>query len=610
MQRHVLQDQHPRKRRAFILIWLFPLLLLVLLTATATRISEKQRLRNLLNAWGVEESVLQNPDVQTLIQRAQDPGFYAALEPPPSHEHPLSPRLSVQASGFDLIFPQFGDGDMGGGRRLQTTWTLTNVSFQPLVGTLEIYHDDGNLQELMVNGQTASTFDFELAVNAVTSFTTSGTGPIKTGWVHIHSSGAPVSGVSSFGVFDAADRVVTDVGVGASEVGTEFTIFADSIGGSDTGVAVANPDDDVSLDLTFDLYDPDGTMLASQSRDLGPREHFALFIPQLFSEVPGIHEFEGTVVITSAQGPAVAGSGQGEDADPPFAGITLRSTGETLTSLPMVAPPADPDITKLALPQVGDGVAGNLVVTTSSILFNNTENEATGLIEFFNSDATSMEVTIGEETGSSFDFSVNPRGVLRLVTAGRGELRDGWARVSMDQPLSGSAIFSIFEESGPTAASYPQTAAPQLVTEVGVGGQALVEGAYVIVDTRGVFDTGIALVFPISTTREDATLNFWLYDAEGVFLKNVQRPLGPLMHSAFFVTELFADEPGLDPEDFQGSLLVSSGFPFAPLALRSAGVKLTSTPALPLTTGFAPVATLELAQNLAGTRPVLEWTLH
>ncbi len=263
MQRHVLQDQHPRKRRAFILIWLFPLLLLVLLTATATRISEKQRLRNLLNAWGVEESVLQNPDVQTLIQRAQDPGFYAALEPPPSHEHPLSPRLSVQASGFDLIFPQCGDGDMGGGRRLQTTWTLTNVSFQPLVGTLEIYHDDGNLQELMVNGQTASTFDFELAVNAVTSFTTSGTGPIKTGWVHIHSSGAPVSGVSSFGVFDAADRVVTDVGVGASEVGTEFTIFADSIGGSDTGVAVANPDDDVSLDLTFDLYDPDGTMLAS-----------------------------------------------------------------------------------------------------------------------------------------------------------------------------------------------------------------------------------------------------------------------------------------------------------------------------------------------------------
>ena len=610
MQRHPPQDHHPRKHWVMDLIWLFPLLIFVLLTATATRVSEKQRLLRLLSAWGVDESVLQNPDVQILIQRARDSGFYAALQPPPPHEHPLPNRLSVQDTGFDLIFPQFGDGDMGGGRRLQTTWTLTNVSFQPLEGTLEIYNDEGNLQELMVNGQTASILDFELAVNAVTSFTTSGTGPIKTGWVHIHSSGAPVSGASSFGVFDAADRVVTDVGVGASEVGTEFTIFADSMGDGDTGVAVANPDDETSLDLTFDLYNPDGAMLDTQSRDLGPREHFALFITQLFSEVPGIHEFEGTVVITSAEGPAVAGSGQREDADPPFAGITLRSTGETLTSLPMVGSPQDPDLTRLAFSQVGDGVAGDLVVTTSSILLNNTENEATGLIEFFNSDATPMEVTIEGESGSSFDFALNPRGVVRLATDGTGELQDGWARVSMDQPLSGSAIFSIFDQSAAAAAGHPLTAAPGLVTEVGVNALGLVEGAYILVDTGGVFDTGIALVFPISTTRDDATLNFWLYDTEGIFLKNVERPLGPLEHSAFFVTEFFADVQGLDLEDFQGSLLVTSAFPFAPLALRSAGVKLTSTPALPLTTGFAPVTTLELAQNLAGTSSMLEWKLH
>ena len=609
MKRRLLSDRDRARRRALILIWLFPVLILALLTAMATRISEEQALRRLLSAWGVDESVLKHPDVQTLVERARASGSYAALQPPPPHEHPLPDRFSVQASGFDLVFPHFGDGELGAGRRLQSTWTLANFSFQPLEGTLEIYDSGGNLQELTVNDQTASTFDFELAVNAVTSFTTSGTGPIKSGWVHIHSSGAPVSGASSFGVFDAADRVVTDVGVGAAEVGTEFTIFADSLGDSDTGVGVVNPDDEASLDLSFDLYAPDGTMLDTQSRALGPRQHFALFITQLFAEIPGIHEFEGTVVISStASGPAIAG--EDEEVDPPFAGITLRSTGETLTSLPMVGPPEDPDVTRLAFAQVGDGVAGNLIVTTSSILFNNTENEATGLIEFFNSDATPMEVTIGAETGSSFDFALNPRGVVRLVTDGTGELRDGWARVSMDQPLSGSAIFSIFDSSTTASARVPLSMAPALVTEVGVNARGLVDGAYIVVDTRGVFDTGIALVLPISTTREDAAFSFFLYDTEGVFLTNVERPLGPLMHSAFFVTELFADVPGVDLEDFQGSLQVASGFPFAPLALRSAGVKLTSTPALPLTTGFGPTITLELAQNLAGTSPMLEWKLH
>ena len=165
-----LKDRDRNRRRALILIWLFPVLILALLTAMATRISEEQALRRLLSAWGVDESVLKNPDVQTLIERARTSGFYASLQPPPPHEHPLPDRFSVQASGFDLVFPHFGDGELGAGRRLQSTWTLANFSFQPLAGTLEIYDSEGNLQELTVNDQTGSAFDFELAPNAVTSY--------------------------------------------------------------------------------------------------------------------------------------------------------------------------------------------------------------------------------------------------------------------------------------------------------------------------------------------------------------------------------------------------------------------------------------------------------
>ena len=53
-------------------------------------------------------------------------------------------------------------------------------------------------------------------------------------------------------------------------------------------------------------------------------------------------------VETTTPGPTEAG--------PPFAGITLRSTGDTLTSVPFVPPPpAESEVTRLALAHVGDG---------------------------------------------------------------------------------------------------------------------------------------------------------------------------------------------------------------------------------------------------------------
>ena len=61
------------------------------------------------------------------------------------------------------------------------------------------------------------------------------------------------------------------------------------------------------------------------------------------------------------------------EAGPRFAGITLRSTGDQLTSLPMAPPsPEGSDITSLAFPHVGDGIFGSIQIRTSAILFNNT----------------------------------------------------------------------------------------------------------------------------------------------------------------------------------------------------------------------------------------------
>ena len=49
----------------------------------------------------------------------------------------------------------------------------------------------------------------------------------------------------------------------------------------------------------------------------------------------------------------------------------------------------------------------------------------------------------------------------------------------------------------------------------------------------------------------------------------------------------------------------------APLALRSAGAKLTSTPTLGARlNGFAPTSTIEFSQTLTGTSPGIRWLLH
>ena len=760
------------------------------------------------------------------------------------------------------------------------------------------YDDDGNPLVLTVDGVAGSVFPFELADGESRRFTTSGTGALRTGWAHVHSN-QPIGGAGSFGIRDSAGNLLTDVGVSPSSPGTEFTIFADSIGESQTGVAVANSSETEALTLEFELNRADGTTVAIRERTLVPLGHLAIFLFELFEGVEGIGEFEGSMVIRSMAGPqpAVADSlgppalanpdstasaqtftavtpstggqalpppqdlsvqldgqnrpvlswklpepasgGGGSDEfvdetepndfespdaleigqtargtiDPdfdedvwrfegtagqsvvidvqaesidsaldsvivlfleqdldedgfpdeiafnddfgesfdsrlevtlpetsayliqifdsfddgapdffyemglslgtnesspsnlgpttvapilqgfnlyrsvtpaspqvtpadrianvgaevttfanenvqqsttyryivtaaydqgesppsnqvetttlgpqetglPFAGITLRSTGDQLTSLPMAAPPPeDSEVTNLAFPHVGDGIFGSIQIKTSAILFNNTPEAASATIDFFNSNSTPMQVTIGQETATSFDVNLSPKGVVRLTTSGLGN-GVGWARVTMDRHLAGSAIFQLFEAAGGAAQSSSRlapTAVGDLITEVGVAATRLFQRFNLIVTSLGQFDTGLAIAFPPIEEGDEAgverTFNASLFDSQNRFIASKQGVAVPLQgHTSLFVSELFPDLPesaGVDIHEFEGILQVSSSDFMAPLALRSAGVKLTSTPALrSRLNGFSPTSTVEFAQNLAGTSPAVQWKLH
>ena len=433
------------RRRSHLLTWLFPLLTLIglstLLLLDASRIGRDEIKKQIAASYGVPERTVER--YAHLLPSGLN---WADLAPPPAHDHDTPLHYAVFDTGVEMVFAHLGNGDIPETDRfLQTTIVLVNDSNQRTEGTIRFFDDPGNPLELPVEGQFVSSIEFTLQRGEVKRFRTDGQGSVKSGWALVHSD-QPISGNLSFGIRDTSGTVFTDVGVAPSTPGQQFTIFADSLGSSNTGVGLSNPNED-PVTLHFDLRDGAGNSVASTTRDLGGKGHLALFMTELFPGVSQIQEFEGSMLITrqagvpqqltTAQYPAPAGAnGAGN-----FAAVTLRVTGSQLTSLPVIpALPAGANWTNLAFPHVGVGAGGGLRIATSCVLINHTPNQVTGTIQFFNSDGTPMEVTVEGISGSEFDFTIQSGGVTRIVAESSGNVRTGWARVNMDQPIKGTAL--------------------------------------------------------------------------------------------------------------------------------------------------------------------------
>ena len=229
-----------------IVIWLFPLAALIGVAAVwfagGSAVTEDFVRDQLAATYGLSKTQLERLSLQ--LPGGWPHSSYDNLESPP-HDHPWPDSFSVPEAGLALIFPHIGDGlvqdtDLS----FQTTIQLVDSSTISggSSGRIEFYDDEGNPLVVTVESVTDSIIPFDLANGESKRFTTSGTGVLKTGWAHVHSD-QPIGGASSFGIRDPAGSLLTDVGVAPSSPGTEFTIFADSIGESQTGVAASNPSD-------------------------------------------------------------------------------------------------------------------------------------------------------------------------------------------------------------------------------------------------------------------------------------------------------------------------------------------------------------------------------
>ena len=224
------------------LTWLVPvsaLLVIVLALSVSKTGASFQTIRERLAAEsGVSATALER--ISLRIPGGWNLPLVSLLQIAP-HAHLEPPSFSIIDTGVGMVFAHLGNGIIPGTDRfLQTTFLLFNDTNQGASGTIEFYDDDGNALELALDDGTASEVPFTLNVGEIKRFSTTGAGEVVAGWAHVHSS-QPISGTASFGVRDDSGTVFTDVGVAAASLGAEFTVFADSIGDSNSGVAAANP---------------------------------------------------------------------------------------------------------------------------------------------------------------------------------------------------------------------------------------------------------------------------------------------------------------------------------------------------------------------------------
>ncbi|GAB4254824.1 MAG: hypothetical protein Kow00109_30080 [Acidobacteriota bacterium] len=219
--------------------------------------------------------------------------------------------LSFAAAGAARYFPQVADGTAAG-ITLQSTIVLVNAG-EPTSARLSFFDSTGTpwTPDLGVASTAEGTFDLQLPAGGAVRLTTPGDpDSIAVGYAVLEAP-ETVDGTVVFSGKDAATGVsLFEAGVPATSPVQRFTIFVDTRGDLNTGLAVVNPGTQAA-ELTYRLRDKNHRLLAERSDaavHLAAGGHQARYVTELFR--PGdfaegvdpntVREMEGTLEVTCA----------------------------------------------------------------------------------------------------------------------------------------------------------------------------------------------------------------------------------------------------------------------------------------------------------------------
>ncbi len=256
-----------------------------------------------------------------------------------------------------FFFPQIADGTISG-LTLKTEFIFVNTGEDTLV-TLEFLDGSGNPLELELGELgRASSFQLQLGRGQSTSQETPGTGDaqgtIVVGYARV-TAGAGVGGTAVFTTIDANSGIVqSEAGVPATKPLSSFTLFVDTLGNTDTGLAMvqvpppagngvipstqAEREPELVLALYDTSFDPVfGDMIATTNIVLDDGHHLPRSVFQFFNANPEVvaraQEMQGSLTVNVGGGRSVAA-------------VTLRQRivpdeVSTLTTFPVVPGSAD-----------------------------------------------------------------------------------------------------------------------------------------------------------------------------------------------------------------------------------------------------------------------------
>ena len=237
--------------------------------------------------------------------------------------------ILVDGSEKTLYFPQFVDGSAGS-LGYRSTIILSNLGADAAV-RIALYSSDGMPMAVTLGELgTGSEFELTLRQGQSVSLPSPGTGGLKVGYARVRA-GSSVDGVLVFTGFDVpSGTLLFETGVASSTPMQQFSIFVDSTGYRDTGLAIVFPEPDLmppgsapAATITLRLFDKNSNLIGEKTLPpLAVRCHFADFVYEILAGAvdPAItQEMEGLLTVVS---------------DHPLVAMTLRQNDNPAIPFP------------------------------------------------------------------------------------------------------------------------------------------------------------------------------------------------------------------------------------------------------------------------------------
>ncbi|MBI3939916.1 MAG: hypothetical protein HY315_03705 [Acidobacteria bacterium] len=223
-----------------------------------------------------------------------------------------------------LYFAQIAEGKVPSGTN-KTVLIVVNPNDKPVNASLDFFTSpSGDPFPVDIGIGTFTSFDVTVLPKAEVVITSAGTrATAAPGWARVKSRDR-IGGLALFQFFNNLGAFVTEAGVASSPLSKKFVMPAEFKDDFENGVALVNPAELAIASITLALRNQSGTLVTTVNRQLGPKQHLAQFLRELF---PGVVPtgFQGTIEVESTD---------------PLAATTLRTLrGLQTSTLPIILVP-------------------------------------------------------------------------------------------------------------------------------------------------------------------------------------------------------------------------------------------------------------------------------